>query len=80
MAFADSVASLATVILNRADLSRGQLPLTVGDVAAAALLLSANGAAAEISVVLRHGQEKLARGASRLVEDMRFLRRVLPPS
>ncbi|XP_074591107.1 CASP-like protein 1E1 [Curcuma longa] len=74
--FVYSVASLATVILNRAELSGVQLPLTVGDVAAAALLLSANGAAAAISVVLGNGQQKLAAWSKICDSYSGFCRRV----
>ncbi|THU48527.1 hypothetical protein C4D60_Mb09t27190 [Musa balbisiana] len=56
-----SVVSLALLIASKAGKSIVLLPFSIGDLVMVALLFSGNGAATAISVVLEHGQQRLAR-------------------
>ncbi|CAL9761501.1 unnamed protein product, partial [Musa acuminata subsp. burmannicoides] len=56
-----SVVSLALLIASKAGKSIMLLPFSIGDLVMVALLFSGNGAATAISVVLEHGQPRLAR-------------------
>ncbi|CAL9090772.1 unnamed protein product [Musa acuminata var. zebrina] len=56
-----SVVSLALLIASKAGKSIMLLPFSIGDLVMVALLFSGNGAATAISVVLEHGQQRLAR-------------------
>ncbi|CAL9173468.1 CASP-like protein 1E1 [Musa acuminata AAA Group] len=55
-----SVVSLALLIASKAGKSIMLLPFSIGDLVMVALLFSGNGAATAISVVLEHGQQRLA--------------------